>query len=52
MKALLSVYNKENIIEFARALNELGIELIATAGTAAVILKHGIKLYIGIRIKD
>ena len=41
MKAIISVFNKEKVIEFANALNELGIELIATEGTAADILKSG-----------
>ena len=42
MKALISVFNKDNVIEFARALNELGIEIIATEGTEKEILKSGI----------
>jgi phosphoribosylaminoimidazolecarboxamide formyltransferase/IMP cyclohydrolase len=42
MKAILSVYNKDNIVEFAKALTERGIELIATEGTAAEILTNGI----------
>ncbi len=41
MKALLSVYNKDGIVELARRLEGLGIELIATDGTADTILKHG-----------
>jgi phosphoribosylaminoimidazolecarboxamide formyltransferase/IMP cyclohydrolase len=44
MKALISVFNKDNVIEFARALNELGIEVIATEGTARLILKSGIQV--------
>ena len=42
MKALISVFNKDKVVEFARALNELGIEIIATEGTARPILKSGI----------
>ncbi len=42
MKALISVFNKDKVVEFARALNELGIEIIATEGTAKLILKSGI----------
>ncbi|HJH26756.1 MAG TPA: bifunctional phosphoribosylaminoimidazolecarboxamide formyltransferase/inosine monophosphate cyclohydrolase, partial [Methanophagales archaeon] len=34
--------NKDNVIEFARVLNEFGIEIIATKGTAKLILKSGI----------
>lgn len=42
MKALLSVSNKEGIIEFARRLVELGFELLATPGTAAELISSGI----------
>jgi len=42
MRALLSVFNKDGIVELAERLKELGIELIATDGTANAILKHGI----------
>jgi len=42
MKALISVFKKDKVVEFARALNELGIEIIATEGTARPILKSGI----------
>jgi phosphoribosylaminoimidazolecarboxamide formyltransferase / IMP cyclohydrolase len=33
MRALLSVYNKEGLIDLARALLELGVELYSTGGT-------------------
>jgi len=42
MKALISVFNKDKVVEFAKALNELGIEIIATEGTARPILESGI----------
>jgi phosphoribosylaminoimidazolecarboxamide formyltransferase/IMP cyclohydrolase len=42
MKALISVFEKDNVIEFAQALHELGIEIIATEGTAQLILKNKI----------
>ena len=42
MKALISVYDKEKIVEFTKCLNELGIEIIATEGTAKTILEGGI----------
>jgi len=42
MKAVISVFDKDKVVEFAKALNELGIELIATEGTARAILKSGI----------
>jgi phosphoribosylaminoimidazolecarboxamide formyltransferase/IMP cyclohydrolase len=44
MKALISVFNKGKVVEFAKALNELGIEIIATEGTARPILKSGISV--------
>lgn len=42
MKALLSVFNKDKVTEFARALNKLEIEIIATEGTAKELLKNEI----------
>jgi phosphoribosylaminoimidazolecarboxamide formyltransferase/IMP cyclohydrolase len=36
-RALLSVANKEGLVEFAQALVEQGIELIATGGTLALL---------------
>jgi len=42
MRALLSVYDKNGIVELARSLHELGIELISSGGTAAVIAEAGI----------
>jgi phosphoribosylaminoimidazolecarboxamide formyltransferase/IMP cyclohydrolase len=42
MKAMISVFNKDKVVEFARALDELGVEIITTEGTARPILKSGI----------
>jgi phosphoribosylaminoimidazolecarboxamide formyltransferase/IMP cyclohydrolase len=42
MKALISVFNKNKVIEFARNLNKLGIEIIATEGTAKEISMSGV----------
>ena len=42
MKAVISVFNKDKVIELAKALNELGIEVIATEGTAKELLVNGI----------
>ena len=33
-RALLSVYDKTGIIEFAKGLSDLGYELVSTGGTA------------------
>ena len=38
-RALVSVSNKENIIEFIKGLDILGIEIISTGGTADFLKK-------------
>lgn len=43
MKALISVSDKRNIVDFARSLSELGYEIIATGGTKKVLDDNGIK---------
>jgi len=37
VRALLSVYDKTGVVEFAAKLHELGVELISSGGTAAAI---------------
>ena len=41
-RALLSVYDKTGIVEFAKQLHELGWELVSSGGTATVISAAGI----------
>lgn len=41
-RALISVYNKTGIVEFAKALDELDIEIISTGGTAKVLKEAGV----------
>jgi phosphoribosylaminoimidazolecarboxamide formyltransferase/IMP cyclohydrolase len=41
-RALISVSNKTGIVEFARALEELGIEIISTGGTRALLHEHAV----------
>lgn len=41
-RALISVSNKENIVEFARQLAELGFEIISTGGTKKVLQENKI----------
>ncbi len=41
-RALLSVTDKTGLVDFARALHELGVELISTGGTAKAIAEGGI----------
>ncbi|MEI8324030.1 MAG: bifunctional phosphoribosylaminoimidazolecarboxamide formyltransferase/IMP cyclohydrolase [Betaproteobacteria bacterium] len=42
MNALLSVSDKTGILEFARALHALGIDLISTGGTAKLLADNGL----------
>ncbi|UQD50903.1 bifunctional phosphoribosylaminoimidazolecarboxamide formyltransferase/inosine monophosphate cyclohydrolase [Bacillus methanolicus] len=41
-RALISVSNKENIVEFAKQLAELGFEIISTGGTKKVLQENKI----------
>jgi phosphoribosylaminoimidazolecarboxamide formyltransferase/IMP cyclohydrolase len=41
-RALLSVSDKTGIVEFARGLSELGVEIISTGGTARALAENGI----------
>jgi phosphoribosylaminoimidazolecarboxamide formyltransferase/IMP cyclohydrolase len=42
MNALISVSDKTGIVDFARALNALGIKLISTGGTAKLLAEAGL----------
>ena len=42
-RALISVYNKTNIVDFARELDKMRIEIISTGGTYETLKKAGIK---------
>jgi phosphoribosylaminoimidazolecarboxamide formyltransferase/IMP cyclohydrolase len=48
-KALISVANKEGIVDFARSLAGFGYQIIATGGTCKLLQDNGIK---GIRISE
>ena len=41
-RALLSVTDKAGVVDFARALSELGVELLSTGGTAKTIRDGGV----------
>lgn len=43
-RALVSVSNKEGIVDFARGLKELGVEIISTGGTAKLLESNEIKV--------
>ena len=42
MRALISVYDKAGVAEFARGLVELGFELVSSGGTAAALAEAGL----------
>jgi phosphoribosylaminoimidazolecarboxamide formyltransferase/IMP cyclohydrolase len=42
-RALLSVSDKTNLVDLAKALAKLGVEIVSTGGTQAVLKKAGIK---------
>src|SRR6476659_7774064 len=42
-RALLSVSEKAGIVEFARGLEELGVEIVSTGGTARALAGAGIQ---------
>jgi len=43
-RALISVSDKTGIVEFAKELQSLGIEIISTGGTASLLEKNGVKV--------
>ncbi len=49
MRALLSVYYKEGILELAKALESTGYEIVSTGGTARYLEEGGIKV---IKVED
>ncbi len=42
MRALISVYEKDGLATFARGLDELGFELVASGGTASFLEEQGL----------
>ena len=43
-RALISVSNKDGVVEFARGLEELGYEIVSTGGTYDTLVQAGIKV--------
>jgi phosphoribosylaminoimidazolecarboxamide formyltransferase/IMP cyclohydrolase len=42
MRALVSVWDKDGLIDFARGLSALGIEIVASGGTADALTNAGV----------
>src|SRR5215471_7677367 len=45
MRAILSVYDKTGVVDFARGLTELGFELYSTGGTEGLLREAGIDVH-------
>jgi len=43
-RALISVSDKSGVVEFAKALQEMGVEIISTGGTAKALADAGVKV--------
>jgi len=43
-RALISVYDKSGLVEFARELSSLGVEIVSTGGTAKLLRDAGISV--------
>lgn len=43
-RALVSVFDKKNVLPFAKQLRELGVEILSTGGTADLFKKEGIEV--------
>ena len=43
-RALISVSDKTGVVDFARGLSELGVELLSTGGTASAIREAGLEV--------
>ncbi|HAH86367.1 MAG TPA: bifunctional phosphoribosylaminoimidazolecarboxamide formyltransferase/inosine monophosphate cyclohydrolase, partial [Armatimonadetes bacterium] len=43
-RALVSVSDKTGVVEFAKALQEMGVEIISTGGTAKALADAGVKV--------
>jgi phosphoribosylaminoimidazolecarboxamide formyltransferase / IMP cyclohydrolase len=43
-RALLAVYDKAGVVELARALRELGVELVSSGGTASALRDAGVEV--------
>ncbi|HEY8541793.1 MAG TPA: bifunctional phosphoribosylaminoimidazolecarboxamide formyltransferase/IMP cyclohydrolase [Pseudothermotoga sp.] len=44
MRALISVSNKEGLVEFAKKLSELNVEIVSTGGTARYLKENGLEV--------
>ena len=43
-RALLSVHDKTGVVEFARGLSDLGVQILSTGGTAKLLRDSGVQV--------
>jgi len=43
-RALISVYDKTGIVEFAAALSDLKVQIISTGGTSRLLRSNGVEV--------
>src|ERR1700712_959811 len=41
-RAMISVFDKEGLVDFAQGLTRLGVEIVSTGGTAAALTEAGV----------
>src|ERR687883_702677 len=44
MRAIVSVFDKTGVVDFARGLEELGFEIFSTGGTEALLRESGLRV--------
>ena len=44
MRAIISVYDKAGVVDFARGLEELGCELFSTGGTESLLRENSVNV--------
>lgn len=44
LRALISVFDKTGVVEFAKALEDLGVEIISTGGTGRLLKQEGVSV--------
>ena len=43
-RALLSVHDKTGVVEFAKGLSDLGVQILSTGGTAKLLRDSGVQV--------
>ena len=51
-RALLSVWDKTGIVDFATSLSNLGFEIISTGGTARKLKEAGLQVKVSLKLRN